>query len=285
MFMHRKLFRLAAAAGVLAASPLPGDAEDRSLRELLDNREIEAAREAVRTMPDVDLRDEQGDTPLCIALGAAHLDKYALFLGLLDRGADPDLACANGMRPLTMAVGFGTYPAVQLLLDRGAAFDYTDGRSMMPPLAMAYFNGRAAVAELLESCGARIEEHVRVEGVRAHAYQRAYLAEMEKMPAGLEGGARIEAMLRAALAAQRATLVHETNSYQYAFEDLWLRKAAEARYEEKRPGEGPAEWEQRVRFEAALDAASELEASGRWSQDQLPPLIVDVEALDQTGAR
>ena len=270
--MRTKLLTLSVAA-VLASTPIA--AEERTFRELLDNFEAEAARQMVETMPDLNARDAQGDTPLCLVISAGHNDNYAAFLRLMERGANPDIECADGLRPLTKAIGFGNYPAVETLLDRGASFDYEDSQSMLPPLAMAYFTGRAAIAELLKERGAYIEEHVRVAGVRMHAYQAAYLEEIGKQPEFLDEDEKHNAMWRARLAALRATLVHETNAYQYALEDLWLRKAAFAEYKGS-SGEHPYEWQKRIQRKAILEAMEELKASGGWSADKLPPPFVDI---------
>lgn len=99
-----------------------------SLKELLDainHNRIEEVRKILKQKPNLNVRDEEGNSPLGTAIpGNLEIAKL-----LIDAGADPsfestDIGCANAERclkkPIESAIKRNNWSAVEFLIDHGA---------------------------------------------------------------------------------------------------------------------------------------------------------------------
>jgi ankyrin repeat protein len=89
-------------------------------------------------------------TALCVVAGRGRLEDARL---LLDAGADPSLAAANGGTPLMCAAQTGQLAAVRLLLARGAAVDAVRPGNDGTAFHTACYTNQAECAEALARAG------------------------------------------------------------------------------------------------------------------------------------
>jgi ankyrin repeat protein len=160
-----------------------GERPEAALFEALQKGEAERVAELLREHPGwVDARNDEGDTPLLVAVYAGRRDLSDLLLragagidvfeaaaaGLTGRVAelldeDPSRARAyshDGWTPLHLASFFGHREVAALLLERGAAIDARSRSRRFArentPLHAAAANRQTAVAELLLERGADV---------------------------------------------------------------------------------------------------------------------------------
>lgn len=96
----------------------------------------------------VDVRSDQGATPLMNAVQAASMESTKL---LLDRGADANARDGRGFTALHRAAEMGLADIVRLLLDRGATVEVdAEGRT---PRSLAEGRDRNDVLAMLQSPG------------------------------------------------------------------------------------------------------------------------------------
>lgn len=107
---------------------------------------------AAGARPNVVSRGDSDGTPLC---GAASWGHAAAVRGLLEAGADPGLAEADGFTPLAWAVTGGSCDTVEMLLDAGADPNRPDAHGRTP-LYRAAEHGQLALARLLLEHGADV---------------------------------------------------------------------------------------------------------------------------------
>jgi ankyrin repeat protein len=103
---------------------------------------------------DVNARDEDGNTPLSIALMG---QKFNLARKLVDAGADVNAPGNGGMSMLVLATRTGDRGMVEALLSKGANPNGVPGYDSMTPLMMAARKGDANLAELLLDHGATVQ--------------------------------------------------------------------------------------------------------------------------------
>ena len=127
---------------------------------------------------DVDIKDEEGATPLMTALtSGGHLNTEAALL-LIKYGANVNFRGRNGRTPLLLASDGGRYPemnpespkVVQALLDRGANINARDEDGITPLLMAAYHLRPVIIRQLLRQ-GANVHARDR-EGKTALFYAR-----------------------------------------------------------------------------------------------------------------
>jgi ankyrin repeat protein len=122
-------------------------------------REVEADPAAVHRV------DEHGDAPLTTA---ASTGDEGLVAFLLERGADPNVATADGYSPLLWAVEAeeeGSTAVLARLIAAGADL-HREGFNGWTPLHMAASRGRAEKCRLLLDAGAEIDRRATVDGYR-----------------------------------------------------------------------------------------------------------------------
>lgn len=127
-----------------------------SLHEAAANGDIEQVKALIAQGAEVNAKDENGQTPLLLALNRDHLEVAEL---LVSSGADVDALDGRTGKPLLLSVG-GRKKRVEFLLSKGADIEAKDGNGLtLLNLIAAYSNERdyLEVIELLLEKGADIE--------------------------------------------------------------------------------------------------------------------------------
>jgi ankyrin repeat protein len=114
----------------------------------------------------VDTKDEDGNTPLIIAIDRAD-DEWTGFL--LNKGADPNVAGKGGDTPLIAASRVGFETAVEWLLSLGAKVD-TPNRMGETPLIVAVQQRNLPIARRLLDAGANPDKADTAAGYSARDY-------------------------------------------------------------------------------------------------------------------
>ena len=152
---------LLAVFGILAVSDLrTAEPEPKPLRlhqAIAAERYVEAAQMMRIAIYDLNERDSEGNTPLCLAMGH-KLESYDMASELLRLGADPNITCASGEPPLYRAALYGNLAVVDVLIRYGAETHWDEKDASKVPLAAAYLSTNPNVEQRLESLGARIPE-------------------------------------------------------------------------------------------------------------------------------
>ncbi|MEW6758105.1 MAG: ankyrin repeat domain-containing protein [Acidobacteriota bacterium] len=102
---------------------------------------------------DVRLSDDRGHTPLH---AASAVDEVASARVLMEEGADSNARDLDGKAPLNLAAANGALATVQLLIERKADLENRDSRGRTPLLTAARERGGVAVVGALLNAGASI---------------------------------------------------------------------------------------------------------------------------------
>jgi len=137
---------LAILAGVISTSTLAGPLHDASRRG-----DLAATEALLGEGAEIDVRGENGETPLIVAILEGQPDVAEL---LIAHGADVMARNERGLTPLHAAAYAGSAEVVRLLLDHGAALEDRANVSGATPLMVAAEENHVAVAELLIARGA-----------------------------------------------------------------------------------------------------------------------------------
>jgi ankyrin repeat protein len=111
---------------------------------------LQEIRKAMALSPDVNCKDENGNTPLNMA---ARLSYYKLVKYFIDYGAEVNTANNDKITPLHYGVEYNNVKIVLLLLQKGANLDARDG-IQETPLHWAGWTGNIESAKLLLKYGA-----------------------------------------------------------------------------------------------------------------------------------
>lgn len=117
--------------------------------DLAKVQEIEASEHVV----DIDIKDEQGYTPLHWAVDVGSLEISSL---LLEKGADVNAVDNEKNTPLHIASDKGRPKAVALLIEHGADVNTSWNSNSKTPLQLAIVNGRIATVTVLLNHGATV---------------------------------------------------------------------------------------------------------------------------------
>jgi ankyrin repeat protein len=125
---------------------------DESLLNAVDRGDVAETRKALQTGAKVDLRNNQGRTPLMIAANAGHFDVATI---LVDKGADVNARTPTqtGSSVLAFAVGGKNLKTIDYLISHGAELDLKS-RDGSTPLCHAAVRGETEIVALLLSKGA-----------------------------------------------------------------------------------------------------------------------------------
>ena len=162
----------------LAIAPLPlaaqglginasdGEAFLSAVKDGDTNKAIELADQPGSRVANY--RGYKGDTALHIVTRKRELDWVGF---LLNKGADPNIADANGDTPLTIAAGIGFEEAATYMLAKGAKVDSINRRGETA-LAIAVQQRQPRLVELLLKAGANPDKPDRVSGYTPREYAK-----------------------------------------------------------------------------------------------------------------
>lgn len=111
---------------------------------------LQEIRKAMALSPDVNCKDENGNTPLNMV---ARLSYYKLVKYFIEQGAEVNTANNDKITPLHYGVEYNNLKIVSLLLQKGANLDARDGIHETP-LHWAGWTGNIEAAKLLLKYGA-----------------------------------------------------------------------------------------------------------------------------------
>ena len=131
------------------------------LFQAIKEKNLEGVKKALKRMPDVNVKDGYGESPLHWAACYGWVELINL---LIDKGADINIKNSHEFTPLHWAVTerYGYIPCpsgdeiINLLIDRGANINAEDNYGGTP-LHWAVRVGRREMIELLISKGAKIK--------------------------------------------------------------------------------------------------------------------------------
>lgn len=122
------------------------------LFKAIETNETASLREILSKIESVNVRDDDGDTPLTWAVQNGHIESVEK---LISAGADPNMKDGiYGAGPLHWAVSEENEEIVELLIKRGAQINMVNNFGQTP-LFMARGKNNAALIKLLKRHGAR----------------------------------------------------------------------------------------------------------------------------------
>lgn len=161
------------------------------LQELIRDGKYDAAIELMPLIADLNIMDENGQTPLIVATADPTPDGFDISQALLEHGADSNRRDSTGLTPLHWAAMTGSLSVVQLLVDRYSAevnsprlyyWIDEDGKQRYredpsdTPIVRAARSGNIRIAMYLESRGATVPEHEKF-NLKMQAIEQAYYEE------------------------------------------------------------------------------------------------------------
>ncbi len=126
--------------------------EDTLLHQAADMGNLITARKLIQLGADVNAPDQEGFTPMHLAIRHSHVQIVQL---LLDREANVNAVADNGQTPLFFAAYYSRTDLVSLLLNNGADANIAD-REGLSPLHIVARQGRTEIAQMLIEYGANI---------------------------------------------------------------------------------------------------------------------------------
>lgn len=139
---------------LLSALSLAGPAFGGPLHEGIRDDDLTKVRELIRQGNVSDARDENGETPLILAILEGHVEVAEL---LIEQGADISARNEGGFTPLHAAAYVGDVETAEQLLVSGADVNDQDNKAGVSPLSVAAEEGQVAVARVLVEHGAELE--------------------------------------------------------------------------------------------------------------------------------
>lgn len=103
-----------------SAVPNIGDFESSAYKKAIEEKNFDSIHFFVNNGANVDVRNQDGQTPLMLAILENKLDSVRF---LLDHGADPNLHANDDTTPLMYAVVLNNFSAVKLLVNYNALID------------------------------------------------------------------------------------------------------------------------------------------------------------------
>lgn len=148
------LLILASTTFILSAPSFSDDHEDdpvRLFRKAIINGDIENVRSLIKSGSDINIKNENNETPLLMSINHRKND---IALLLIENNADVNAANNKGETPLHLAAKTGQKNIAELLIDKGANVKAVDIRSNTP-LSLAQKGKHKEIAELLINHGAQ----------------------------------------------------------------------------------------------------------------------------------
>ncbi len=166
-----------------------GNTKDTWMHDALQREDWDAVRQRVLNEPDfVSAHDCMGNTPL---LAAINVDCLELVEFLLQHGADPNVAVADGYTALLTAIE-SQMPASKEIVDRliaaGADIHFL-GVNGWSPLHMAAARGELDKARRLVAAGVAIDQRKEIDGEETPLMEAAYAGHPQMVRYLLDCGA------------------------------------------------------------------------------------------------
>ena len=127
--------------------------DEEALRQAVSEEDLEAVKRLIKKGADVNAKNENGKTPLNIAVVLGYVEIAQL---LIKKGADVNAKDIYGRTPLHNAVMDKRIDLMKLLLDSGADINAKDNDLEFTPLHRAVIYGPLEIAQLLIEEGADV---------------------------------------------------------------------------------------------------------------------------------
>jgi ankyrin repeat protein len=127
--------------------------QHKSLLKASKDGDLKKAKRAIKKGANVNVKDEDGFTPLHKASKEGNDAVVSL---LLEKGGDIEAKTKDGWKPLHIACQNGHESIVSLLMEKGADIEAKDNLGGRTPLHFASLNGHESIASLLLKNGAKV---------------------------------------------------------------------------------------------------------------------------------